>query len=334
MELRPFLKEEELENLLAKSPDLLPAEEGQQQIVFFRQQVTLGQNAADLVGVDAQGGITIIECKLHSNPESRREVVGQILEYSAQLCGMEFEEFSAIMKPKSDDNGTLIDAVQGKAEPDWSEADFRSGVQKALADGQFRQVIAISGVNDELKGIVEYVNTHGRFQLEILELHTLCHGDDEMLTLETYAPDVKPPATLTFKGEMGKLVGDVPKRILKLLREEAEATGGSIREGDPAQIYLTIKFWGIAGLSAKAEQGALRLGFCATDAVGKALKDQATELFHNTFPGVDFRFWVTKDSELEEATRLVGRMRVFYENLHRLKQGQQVVDQGTSSAKS
>jgi hypothetical protein len=84
--------EKTLEKLLEESPDLLPTEEDKP-VLFFRSQVSLGSNAVDLLGVDADGAIVIVECKLEANREVRRGVVGQILEYAGQLHGMSYEEF-------------------------------------------------------------------------------------------------------------------------------------------------------------------------------------------------------------------------------------------------
>jgi RecB family endonuclease NucS len=69
--------EKKLEQLLEKSPDLLTTE-GAKPVRFFKGQAALGNNAADLLGVGADGMIVIIECKLDANREARRMVVGQI----------------------------------------------------------------------------------------------------------------------------------------------------------------------------------------------------------------------------------------------------------------
>ena len=69
--------EKKLENLLEKSPDLL-TKEGGKPILFFKSQAALGNNAVDLLGVDADGTIVMVECKLEANREARRMVVGQI----------------------------------------------------------------------------------------------------------------------------------------------------------------------------------------------------------------------------------------------------------------
>ena len=57
---------------------------------------------------------------------------------------------------------SLVDMVRQQISNDeWSEADFRVGVENGLKSGDFRLVIAINGMNDELKGIIEYLKERG-----------------------------------------------------------------------------------------------------------------------------------------------------------------------------
>jgi hypothetical protein len=94
-----YSNEAQLEALLEESSDLLPTEDGKP-VLFFKRQFSLSSNAVDLLGVDAAGNIIVVECKLEANREARRMVVGQILEYAAQLWGMDPEECDAGNKLK------------------------------------------------------------------------------------------------------------------------------------------------------------------------------------------------------------------------------------------
>jgi hypothetical protein len=162
--------------LLEESPDLLPTEE-EKPVLFFRSQVTLGSNAVDLLGVDADGAIVIVECKLEANPGVRREVVGQILEYAGQLRGMSYEEFerlhfeSATPPLAANSELSLVEMVRQclKHNDSWSENSFREGIQRRLESGDFRLVIAVNRINKGLMGIVEYFDARG-VRLEALEL--------------------------------------------------------------------------------------------------------------------------------------------------------------------
>jgi len=177
--------EKKLENLLEKSPDLLTTEGGKP-IVFLKPQVALGSNAVDLLGVDVDGIVVMVECKLDANREARRMVVGQILEYAGQLRGMSYEDFEELLTGNS--GRPLADLLsQQISDEGRSEADFRAGVERCLDSGDFRLVIAINGINDELKGIVEYLKARGGVRLEALELQRFT---DEKSGVEVLVPEI------------------------------------------------------------------------------------------------------------------------------------------------
>ncbi len=155
----------------------------------------MGSNAIDLVGVDRQGSIVVVECKLEANREARRQVIGQILEYAGQLHGMEYEEFErlpykAISASLASHMGQpLADIVEEllPAEAEWSRDDFRNRVQESLRDGDFRLVIAINGMNDDLEGIIEYLNSRGGVRLEALEIQQF---NDSTRPVQVLVPEV------------------------------------------------------------------------------------------------------------------------------------------------
>jgi hypothetical protein len=69
---------------LEQHPDILPASDINpllRAIVPIGRQVTAGVNCIDLLFLADTGHLIVIECKLIKNPEARREVVPQLLEY-------------------------------------------------------------------------------------------------------------------------------------------------------------------------------------------------------------------------------------------------------------
>lgn len=83
--------EAQLQEILFRDPDIVPVEDISSDtelspIKLMLKEVGLpGSGATDLVGIDKNGNIYIIETKLARNPEVRRQVIGQILEYAAFL---------------------------------------------------------------------------------------------------------------------------------------------------------------------------------------------------------------------------------------------------------
>ena len=88
--------EVELQNLLIESPFLIPIDEireGVSPLVFAVGEFGLpGSGNTDVLAFSADGDIAIVECKLAANSESRRKVIGQILEYASYLWGMGYQE--------------------------------------------------------------------------------------------------------------------------------------------------------------------------------------------------------------------------------------------------
>jgi hypothetical protein len=64
--------------------------------VFVHETGLPGSGSTDLLGVDSDGNVYIVECKLASNSEIRRKVIGQVLEYAAFLWNMPYEDFDQL----------------------------------------------------------------------------------------------------------------------------------------------------------------------------------------------------------------------------------------------
>ena len=246
MDPRGFDNEAQLEALLEKSPDLLPTE-GSTPVLYFKSQVTLGANAVDLVGVDAAGNITLVECKLESNREARRMVVAQILEYAAQLWGMEFDEFDALLRNQSDQS--LVETVRKYTIEGWSEGGFRAGVERALETGGFRLVIAINGLTSDLKRILEYVNGRGGVRLEALELRQFSDGRNEVLVPEIHGSELRP---------LGKNAPAAPRGSQRSL-EEVYANAES--QEVSARLKRFVEGWKAVGSEYEAVPGTSGISF-------------------------------------------------------------------------
>ena len=153
------------------------------------REFNLPIGSIDLLAFSAGGDIAIIECKLASNTEVKRKVIGQVLEYGANLWELSYEEL---------DEGVLLrcgaplaelveDAVQS---PDWDEESFRSNVEASLASGNFILMIVVDEINDELARIVRFVNICGSpsFEFAALEMRRFQAEKAEMLVPRVLGP--------------------------------------------------------------------------------------------------------------------------------------------------
>jgi hypothetical protein len=177
--------EAELQELLADSPDLIPARdmrESVSQLVAVVREYSVPIGAIDILGFTAEGEIAVIECKLANNPEIKRKVIGQVLEYGAALWGMSYEDFDQKIQERT--GKPLAELVQNEVDdPEWDEELFRSNVESNLGEGNFILVIVVDEINDQLTRIIRFLNACGnpKFSFAALEMRRFQSDDIEIL---------------------------------------------------------------------------------------------------------------------------------------------------------
>lgn len=180
-----YANESELQKLLHEQPSLISIEEAREgagTLVAAVREFPLDIGSVDLVGFTAKGDIAVIECKLATNQEIKRKVIGQVFEYGAHLWGMDYEELDQKILQLTHQN--LADFVRaGAGDEDWEEEAFRGNVEQSLQDGNFILIIVVDAINDELSRIVRFINAAGRpsFSLAALEMRRFQKEHTEIL---------------------------------------------------------------------------------------------------------------------------------------------------------
>lgn len=140
-----------------------------------------GSGKTDVLAFSPTGDVVIIECKLAANPESKRKVIGQILEYAAYLWGMSYEDVDGRIRGRMGES--LLDLMEQAVAGEWDETAFRTGVEQALESGAFLLTIVVSAINPELRRIIRYVNESSKsvFSLHALEVQRFQAAGLQML---------------------------------------------------------------------------------------------------------------------------------------------------------
>jgi len=122
-----------------------------------------------------QGDLVLVECKLWRNPEARRAVIGQILDYAAELATWNYEKLeNAVKRAKSppgvDKSAKLIDRVRrdgGMEEPKFIDAVYRN-----LRRGRFLLLIVCDGIREGIGSIAAFLEGHAglHFDFALAEL--------------------------------------------------------------------------------------------------------------------------------------------------------------------
>jgi hypothetical protein len=190
IEAAAYPDEEELERILAANPGLLAADPEAglpgEHLLLARQlglpQVIAGPDrwSADVVFADRAGVVTIIEVKLRRNPEIRRLVVAQLLEYAAAAVRVlsvdalraqfertwaEYGAGGAGGAPAPPDGRLLAGPERRLAEwlgPEGDPASWWQRVEEHLRARRLRLIVAADVLPTELKDILQFLNEQCR----------------------------------------------------------------------------------------------------------------------------------------------------------------------------
>jgi hypothetical protein len=186
MSVQPYGNEDELQQLLHETPSLLPGVSPS--AIAGRELEVPDVGFVDLMVIDVDGSITLVECKLRSNSQIRREVVGQILAYASGLWRMPYLEFEGRFARASGAAIDTIAAVSDVAGDEERDETVPANVAEALAAGRFRLCIAVDEITDELRDIVEFLNTHSSEGIEVVlfEVGIVTDGDVQVLVPRTF----------------------------------------------------------------------------------------------------------------------------------------------------
>ena len=173
LEETPFAREDELQTLIAEHPELIDGEQirpgdARRWILISREKgiaTSAGGGAlwaVDHLIVDQDAVPTLVEVKRSSNPEIRRTVVGQLLEYAAHASETwsavelrEAFERDAVAKGRDPDDelGALL-GTEGEPKAD----EFWADVSTNLAARRLRLLFVADSIPDPLARVAAFLN--------------------------------------------------------------------------------------------------------------------------------------------------------------------------------
>lgn len=183
-----YANEDELEQLIAQFPNLLP---GVGKDSFVCRQFETGSGPVDLLIINSKdGSIILVECKLARNTEARRKIIGQIIDYAASLRRLSFDEFHVRWKERQGPDLEEV-LVDGSA--------LALAVSENLQQSRFTLLMAVDEINEPLKQMTIYVNdkTDSTTRVALIELARHRVNEIEIMISQTFGyeavkPDLDP----------------------------------------------------------------------------------------------------------------------------------------------
>lgn len=178
-------QEDWMQRLLESEPSILPTAEIDpifSPLICIAREVYIGVDdnkggRIDNLYISPKGYVVIVETKLWRNPEARREVIGQILDYAKEVQGWDYEKLDSVYCDYHKDGSLFGALVSAGYKTPEDEAAFIDITEKNMKAARFLLMIVGDGIRAGVEKMADYMNRSPDMQhrialceLEVYEL--------------------------------------------------------------------------------------------------------------------------------------------------------------------
>jgi hypothetical protein len=225
-----------IQKIIFNHPSCLPIsdiDEAYNPVIPVCMELNLGGKYMDVFMVSPNGELTIIETKLWRNPEARRKVVAQILEYAQILATWSYSDLQREVSRNTGRKGNTLYDIAKENDPNQvlEESVFVDAVERNLRRGNFLLLIVGDGIREGAKGIGEFLSSSGNlnFTLAMVELSLFKTQNSDTLVI---------PKTIVKTVEIGRINIDLPDGMIISQDEKYKKDNSSNVEDN-----FYVKFW-------------------------------------------------------------------------------------------
>ena len=137
----------------------------------------------DALYINPLGRLILAEFKLWRNPQARREVIGQILDYAKELASWDYEDLQREVSRALKRKGNVPFELVCEQAPGVDETEFVDNVARHLRRGEFLLLIVGDGIREGVENIVDFVQRHSglHFNLALVEAAIYRDGADRVI---------------------------------------------------------------------------------------------------------------------------------------------------------
>ena len=261
LEEEPFSTEDELQALIAEHPELLDGEQirpgDPRRWILIAREKSIAETsdsgarwAIDHAIIDQDAVPTLAEVKRGSNPEVRRAIVGQLLEYAAHASRTwtadelrrTFEE--SVTAKGQDPIEVLGRLLRTEGEPDADT--FWENVATNLSARRIRLLFVADEIPDPLQRVAEFLNEQmPDIEVLAIEIKQFRGGQTQTLVPRVLGRTAKASAygpakrgrSLNRETFLGEFTGDQVRNAAARLLETARESGATLEWG-PSGVSL------------------------------------------------------------------------------------------------
>jgi hypothetical protein len=189
------LNEDWLQEVLHRNPGLLPIESVDDRVAAplysLGREISIPPvGSIDNLFISHNGYLVIVETKLWRNPQARREVLAQILDYGSHARAWTYSDLKRIWEKHGDQNCDLYAHVRPE---DFEEHEWIDRINLNLHHGRIAMLIVGDGIRSEVHTIATAVGSQPDFQyrLGLVELRLYEFDDKRLVVPVTLAKTIE-----------------------------------------------------------------------------------------------------------------------------------------------
>lgn len=155
-----------IQRLVLNHPALLPLNEIDPTCIApvpICDELPTQAGPVDVFMITPTGMPVLVECKLWNNPQARREVVGQIIDYAKELQSWSYEDLQRACATRKRSSFELSEFMASHVE-NLDQKTFVDSVTRNLRDGRCALLVVGDGIREGVEAIGEYLTGSGALQ--------------------------------------------------------------------------------------------------------------------------------------------------------------------------
>lgn len=168
-----------LRDTLFSQPSLLPIREIDVSfgpVIPLCRELRTDAGPIDVVFINGNGRLTLVECKLWRNPEARRKVVAQVLDYARSVSKWSYSDLQRQVSMATGRKGNAPFEIVRQLHPDMQEQHFVDQAAHGMRQGRFLLVIAGDGIREDVSAIAELINRNAALGFSFALVEVALYG--------------------------------------------------------------------------------------------------------------------------------------------------------------
>lgn len=150
-----------LRDTLFATPELLPVGDIDSSfgpLLPLCRELRTEAGPLDIAFISPNGRLTLVECKLWRNPEARRKVVAQVLDYARAISRWSYSDLQRQVSIATGRQGNIPFELAQAVNPLLIEHNFADAVVRTMRSGRFLLLIAGDGIREDVGALAELIN--------------------------------------------------------------------------------------------------------------------------------------------------------------------------------